>query len=113
MRYVYKLVRRIQKLCACVSELTGWEMDVGRGCVQMEMETGTGGGGGLMESWMGRGGTEDQRGGRGECVLRTIPSVFFGPQRKEGRSVAQQMNRISFGIWWLFILGRGEVMSCD
>ncbi len=56
------------------SELTGQEMDVGVYKWRRSQCTGTGGG--LRESWMGRGGTEDQRGGRGECVLRTIPSIL-------------------------------------
>ncbi len=52
------------------SELTGQEMDIGVYKWRRSQM-----GGGLRESWTGRGGTEDQRGGRGECVLRTIPSI--------------------------------------
>ncbi len=63
------------KLCACVSELTGQEMDVDVYKWRRSQGTGTGGGGGLRESWTGRGGTEDHRGGRGKCALRTSPSI--------------------------------------
>ncbi len=55
------------------SELTGQEMDVG--VYKFRRSQGTGTGGGLWESWTGCGGIEDQRGGRGECVLQTIPSI--------------------------------------
>ncbi len=37
----------------------------------------------------------------------------LGLRGREERSVAQQMNWISSGVWWLFILGRGEVMSSE
>ncbi len=59
-------MRRIQKLCARLSELTGQEMDVGVYKCRRSQGTGTGGRGGLRESWTGRGGIEDQRGGRGK-----------------------------------------------
>ncbi len=62
------------------SELTGQEMDVGVYKWRRSQGTGTGEGGGLRESWTRRGGTEDQRGRRGECVLRTIPSISWQHQ---------------------------------
>ncbi len=74
MRLVHKVVRRIQN-CVSWSELTGQEVDVGVYKWRRSQGTGTGGGGGLRESWTGRGGTEDHTRGRGECVLRTIPSI--------------------------------------
>ncbi len=51
------------------SELTGQEMDVGVYKWKRSQGTGTGGGGGLRASWTDRGGTEDQRGEKCECVL--------------------------------------------